>query len=145
MYFIPVLDCQNCLQPILLLPPIQFGTFPNRTPWPWGNASQNFACLSCKQVYEYQASNCRWLPLHLNQIDAYRGLANYLLSVPCGEERQICQIDMIVVARKELPASEGNEIASGLYLKDVLCGIGHRHNRPISDKDVIAFHEMDIL
>jgi hypothetical protein len=145
MHFIPVLDCQNCSRPISLLPPIQSGNTPSQTLWPWGAASQNFACPSCSQVYEYSASNCRWERLQLSQMGAYKDLANYLLVVPCGREQSSCQIDMIVVARRGLQASDSNGVATGLYLRGVSCGTGHRHNRPIGDKAAITFREMEIL
>jgi hypothetical protein len=136
----------ECPHSIWLPPPIQSQTFPSQSWWPWGTETRNFACLQCKQVYEYSAPNSRWERVDSTvQLEESRKTAVYLLSVPCGIERCAGLIDILVVAKKELTPSEGNEIAHSLYARAAVCGNGHRTTGPPAGRSLIAFGEVQGL
>ncbi len=116
----------ECHHTILLPPPIQSETPPSQTPWPWGAESQNFACLTCKNVYAYSESNCLWHPVRsMDQPDLSNEMAIYLFSAQCENKQSVCLIDIRVVAKRGLTQTEGNEIANSLFLRRALCGKGH--------------------
>ena len=144
MYQLAALVCRHCHQPILLPPSTRSGTFPNQTPWLWGNEPQNVACLSCKQVFECSAEDFFWHPARSkDQLDETKETAAHLLVVPCGVKQCAGLIRILVIARRGLPPSEGNEIAHSLNATGAVCGNGHRTTFRVADKSFQIVREIE--
>ena len=132
MYFLPLLACKNCFQPIWLPPPIQSETSPNQSPWRWGNRSLNVACLSCNRAFEYWAPDCRWRQFPTHQTIGPSRMAVHQLSIPCGIKRCVGRIQILVIAKPGSPPLEGSQIAASLYVSALPCNTGHEYTGPIN-------------
>lgn len=129
------LSQKDCPRAIWLPPPIQYKRFPNQSWWRWGDRSLNVACLQCKRVCEYLEPNCRWNRVESTvQLEASRKMAIYLLSVPCGEERCVNLINILVISNRDQPSLAESESVTSLWATDVVCGKGHRTTFQLADK-----------
>jgi hypothetical protein len=135
MYFLRVLSRNGEPHPIWLPPPIQSETSPSQSPWRQGDRSLNVACLPCKHVSEYSEPNCRWEPVQSTaQLETCRNTAIYLLAVPCGVRQCTYLINILLIAKKGMTPSEGDEIANSLFAMGVVCENGHRTTFQLTDK-----------
>jgi hypothetical protein len=144
MYFLRVLSRNGEPHPIWLPPPIQYETSPSQSPWRPGDRYLNVACLSCKHVSEYSESDCRWMPVQsTDQLETCRNTAIYLLAVPCGVKQCTYLINILLIAKKGLTPSEGDEIVNSLFATEVVCNNEHRTTFQLTEKLPRALNEYE--
>ena len=125
MEFLPVLDCKGCSRTIWLPPPTQSDTFPNQSPWRWGNRSLNVACLSCNQAFEYLAEDCRWDQPPTDQTETTRNLVTHQFSARCDEK--LCQSRLHILAIKTEQSRHRTDVdlLATISAQGILCDTGH--------------------
>src|SRR5271154_5957927 len=85
MYFLPVLSCKNCPQPISLPLPTQDEKSPRRIAWPWGDFSGNFLCSSCSHLTLIWLKIAAGSPVEsMAPSQKTKGMAVHQICIPCG-------------------------------------------------------------
>jgi hypothetical protein len=137
-YYSPVLFCKNCRAPIWLPPCSRYETYPDQSPWRWGNRSLNFACLACRQVFEYSESDCLWSSPLTQKME----MIVHQLSAPCGMERCAGLIHIFVAMKKVSPRIEGASILSSIYARGIPCEKGHENAGPATGQSSLSFVQL---
>jgi hypothetical protein len=126
MYFLPVLSCKNCPQPISLPLPTQDEKSPRRIAWPWGDFSGNFLCSSCSHLNAYLAQDCRWFPVEsMAPSQKTKGMAVHQICIPCGTAPCAGLLHILAVMPKESRVEDVARTLATVERNGISCDKGH--------------------